>query len=258
MVRGGQPCDSASDHGNRRRLGARPVCPSYFDHWHKYLFRWLRLNILHAGDSICAKGRCSAGRQKNMATQDPIKRFNHWFKQELVAGTRMPEAMVLATGGRNGVLSVRYVLLKQADEQGFGFYTDIRSPKGQQIKQNAHAALAFYWPRRGRQVRIEGSVEPMTTREADGYWITRPRASQLSATASRQSHPLRALADLLARVSKLRRELQGKYPPRPEYWLCLRVVPKRIEFWVQGSFRLHRRELYVRDGRRWRMTLLQP
>ncbi|HVA78305.1 MAG TPA: pyridoxamine 5'-phosphate oxidase [Candidatus Binataceae bacterium] len=193
-----------------------------------------------------------------MTTQDPIERFNQWFKQESAASSGVPEAMALATCGRNGVVSVRYVLLKQADKQGFGFYTDIRSPKGQQIKQNAHAALAFYWPRRGRQVRIEGAVEPMTAGEADEYWITRPRASRLSATASRQSHPLRAHADLLARVASLKRDLQGNEPPRPNYWLGMRVVPKRIEFWRQGAFRLHRRELYMRDGKRWRMVLLQP
>jgi pyridoxamine 5'-phosphate oxidase len=193
-----------------------------------------------------------------MATYDPLERFNRWFNQELAAGTSKPEAMALATGGRNGVLSVRYVLLKQADERGFGFYTDIRSPKGRQLKQNPHAALAFYWPRRGRQVRIEGAVKPMTAREADEYWLTRPRDSRLSAIASRQSDPLRVRADLSARVARLKREFQGKEPPRPEYWLGLRVVPKRIEFWVQGSFRLHRRELFVRDGKRWRRTLLQP
>ncbi|HUY26715.1 MAG TPA: pyridoxamine 5'-phosphate oxidase [Candidatus Binataceae bacterium] len=193
-----------------------------------------------------------------MATQDPIDRFNRWFKQEVSAGTRIPEAMALATCGRNGELSVRYVLLKQADVRGFGFYTDVRSPKGQQMKRNAHAALAFYWPRRGRQVRIEGAVKPMTPGEADQYWISRPRDSQLSATASHQSHPLRVRADLLVRVARLRRQLQGQDVPRPDYWLGLRVVPKRIEFWVQGSFRLHRRELFVRVGGRWRMTLLQP
>ena len=98
----------------------------------------------------------------------------------------------------------------------------------------------------------------MTAAEADEYWVTRPRASRLSATASRQSHRMRARADLLARVERLRRDLQGKDPPRPGYWLGLRVVPKRIEFWRQGSFRLHRRELFVRDGKRWRMILLQP
>jgi pyridoxamine 5'-phosphate oxidase len=200
----------------------------------------------------------SSGPKVTMTIQDPINRFNQWFKQELRAGSVMPEAMALATSGRDSVVSVRYVLLKQADDRGFAFYTDIRSPKGRQLEENAHAALAFYWPRRRRQVRIEGVVEPMPPGQADEYWLTRPRASRLSATASRQSHPLRSRSDLLARVSQLKRDLQGKEPLRPHYWQGLRVVPKRIEFWREGAFRLHHRELYLRDGKRWRMILLQP
>lgn len=193
-----------------------------------------------------------------MNTDDPIARFTQWFRQEVAAGTNLPEAMALATCGIDGVPSVRYVLLKQADERGFSFYTDIRSLKGRQIAHNPRAALAFYWPRRGRQVRIDGSVERMTAHEADEYWVTRPLASRLSATASYQSHPLKNREELTDRVAKLRQQLKGKQPPRPNYWIGLRVVPDRIEFWVRAPFRLHRRELFLRSPGRWRRTLLQP
>jgi pyridoxamine 5'-phosphate oxidase len=194
----------------------------------------------------------------NMKTEDPIARFTRWFREEVTAGTKLPEAMALATSGSDGMPSVRYVLLKQADAQGFSFYTDTRSPKGQQIAENPRAAMAFYWPRKGRQVRIDGSVELMTAEEADAYWATRPIDSRISGSVSHQSDRLKSRAELVARVAKLRRELKGKEPVRPNYWLGLRVIPNRIEFWVQAPFRLHRRELFVRSGRQWRKTLLQP
>ena len=193
-----------------------------------------------------------------MKAEDPIARFTRWFRQEVAAGTDAPEAMALATCGSDGMPSVRYVLLKQADERGFSFYTDIRSPKGRQMAENPRAAMGFYWPRKGRQVRIDGSVEQMTAHEADEYWATRPIASRVSASVSYQSHPLKNREELLARVAKLRRELKGKEPVRPNYWLGLRVVPNRIEFWVRAPFRLHRRELFLRRAGQWRKTLLQP
>lgn len=193
-----------------------------------------------------------------MKANNPIARFTRWFREEVTAGTNLPEAMALATCGSDGMPSVRYVLLKQADGRGFSFYTDIRSPKGRQIAENPRAAIAFYWPRKGRQVRIDGSVEQMTAHEADEYWATRPIASRISGSVSHQSDRLKNRGELLARVAKLRRELKGKEPTRPDYWLGLRVVPNRIEFWVQAPFRLHRRELFVRSGAQWHKILLQP
>jgi pyridoxamine 5'-phosphate oxidase len=198
------------------------------------------------------------GSRKNMKAHDPVAQFTRWFKQEAAAGTELPEAMALATSGRDAVPSVRFVLLKQADETGFCFYTDIRSPKGRQLVQNPYAALVFYWPRKGRQVRIDGGVERMTAREADDYWATRPLASRLSGSVSHQSYPIGSREELIARVAGLKRTLDGKQPPRPNYWLGFRVIPKRIEFWVRAPYRLHRRELFVRSAGRWRKTLLQP
>ena len=195
---------------------------------------------------------------ENMKADNPIARFTRWFRQEVAAGTNSPEAMALATCGSDGMPSVRYLLLKQADARGFSFYTDIRSPKGRQMAQNPRAAMVFYWPRKGRQVRIDGSVELMTAHEADEYWATRPTDSRISGSVSHQSHRLKNREELVARVAKLRRELRGKEPVRPNYWLGLRVVPKRIEFWVQAPFRLHHRELFLRSAGQWRKTLLQP
>jgi len=193
-----------------------------------------------------------------MKAEDPITRFTRWFREEVTAGTNLPEAMALATCGSDGMPSVRYILLKQADARGFCFYTDMRSPKGRQLAQNPRAAIAFYWPRKGRQVRIDGSVEQMTAREADEYWATRPIDSRISGSISHQSDRLKSRKELIKRVAEFRRKLKGKEPVRPDYWLGMRVVPKRIEFWVQAPFRLHRRELFVRSGGHWRRTLLQP
>ena len=193
-----------------------------------------------------------------MKTDNPIARFTRWFREEVAAGTHHPEAMAVATCGIDGVPSVRYILLKQADNRGFSFYTDVRSLKGRQIAENPRAAIVFYWPRKGRQVRIEGSVEQMTAREADEYWATRPVGSKISGSVSHQSDRLKSRGELIARVARLRRELGGKEPVRPDYWLGLRVVPNQIEFWVQAPFRLHRRELFQRSRGQWRKTLLQP
>lgn len=193
-----------------------------------------------------------------MKPENPIARFNRWFREELAAGTEHPEAMALATASSDGSPSVRYILLKQADKRGFCFYTDVRSPKGRQIAENPRAAMAFYWPRKGRQVRVDGSVEQMSAREADEYWATRPIDSRISGSVSHQSDRLKSRRELLARVARFRRELKGREPARPNYWLGLRVVPNRIEFWVQAPFRLHRRELFIRKRGRWEKSLLHP
>ncbi len=196
--------------------------------------------------------------RKNKTAHDPIAQFLRWFQEEVGAGTELPEAMALATSSRSAVPSVRFVLLKQADETGFCFYTDARSPKGQQLVENPYAALVFYWSRKGRQVRIDGSVVAMSAREADEYWLTRPLASRLSGSISHQSYPIGSRDELIARVAELTRKLKGNPPPRPKYWRGFRVTPQRIEFWVRAAHRLHRRDLFVRSGNRWRKTLLQP
>jgi len=190
--------------------------------------------------------------------QDPIARFHRWFGQARRAGTRLPEAMALATGTRRGAPSVRFVLLKAADARGFVFFTSAASPKGEDLDANPRAAIAFYWNPIGRQVRIEGRVERVHPDEADAYWATRPRASQLAALASRQSARLSSRAWLKARWRRLRRQYRGKPIPRRPTWTGFRVVPQSIEFWTHREHRLHHRELFIRARRGWHRLLLQP
>jgi pyridoxamine 5'-phosphate oxidase len=170
----------------------------------------------------------------------------------------LPEAMALATATRRGAPSVRFVLLKAADARGFVFFTSATSPKGRDLDQNPRAAVTFYWNPIGKQVRIEGRVERVSPDEADRYWATRPRASQLAALASRQSAHLPRRASLEARWRRLRRQYRGQPVPRPPTWTGFRVVPGSIEFWTHREHRLHHRELFVRTRRGWRRLLLQP
>jgi pyridoxamine 5'-phosphate oxidase len=190
---------------------------------------------------------------------DPIRRFARWFAAAARAGARQPEAMALATAGRGRRPSVRYVLLRGADERGFVFYTDGRSRKGRELAGNPRAALSIYWRETGRQVRIEGDVEEVETPLVDAYWAARARGKRLAGASSTQSAPLARRADLLGRFRRLRARHRGGEVPRPEEWTGFRVVPRAIEFWTRRPNRLHHRELYERGpGGRWRRRLLQP
>ncbi len=166
--------------------------------------------------------------------------------------------MALATVGRSGTPSVRFVLLKGIGPRGFVFFTDTRSRKGRELDARPRASLAFYWHATGKQVRVEGQIEPVSAEEADAYWATRPRDSRLAASVSMQSAPMRSHAWLLARWRRLRRELGGRAIPRPVRWSGFRLVPGSIEFWTRGAHRLHLREDFVRTRRGWRRRLLQP
>ena len=166
--------------------------------------------------------------------------------------------MALATAGGRGAPSVRFVLLKGADRRGFVFFTDGRSRKGRELRASARAAVAFYWNRLGKQVRIEGRVEEVSPAEADTYWATRPRASQLAALASEQSAALAGRRALIARWTELRRRYRRRPVPRPPTWTGFRLVPASIEFWTHRAHRLHERELFVRTRAGWRRQLLQP
>jgi pyridoxamine 5'-phosphate oxidase len=189
---------------------------------------------------------------------DPFIQFNHWFAEAQNAGIRSPETMALATEGRDGQPAVRFVLLKGADERGFVFFTNARSRKGRELRAAPRASLAFYWDALGRQVRIDGRVEPVAAVEVDAYWSTRPRESQLAAAASHQSAPLASRAHLVARWEALRHKYRGQEVPRPRSWTGYRVVADAIEFWIHRDHRLHERELFVRTRRGWKRVLLQP
>jgi len=166
--------------------------------------------------------------------------------------------MALATADSQGRPSVRVVLLKGIDQRGFVFFTDSRSRKGSELRANPRAALALYWQPNGRQVRVEGRIEEIEPCAADEYWSSRPRQSQLAASASLQSAPLRSRVLLLARVKKIATKLRGREVPRPVEWLGFRLRPDVIEFWTHREHHLHEREVYIRDGNHWRRRLLQP
>lgn len=177
---------------------------------------------------------------------NPITRFRSWHRAAAKAGAPLPEAMVLATADRRGRPSARYVLLKDATERGFVFYTNANSRKGDDMRENAHVALAFYWNETGKQVRVEGKVRVLPAVEADQYWSERPIGSRYASAASQQSSLIDSRAELLRRY----RELEAEYPdgdiPRPAHWIGFLVVPDAIEFWTRAEPRLHKRELFRR------------
>lgn len=189
---------------------------------------------------------------------DPVARFHRWYAQAENAGVVAPDAMALATADSHGRPSVRFVLLKQADARGFVFFTNVRSRKGRELQDNRRAALAVYWDKLRKQVRIEGRVELVSDDEADSYWATRPRESRLGALASRQSSALASRPALLARWRALRRQYRNQEVPRPAEWTGYRIIPEAIEFWTHRDHRLHDRELFVRTRSGWTRSLLQP
>ncbi|HEX6375211.1 MAG TPA: pyridoxamine 5'-phosphate oxidase [Allosphingosinicella sp.] len=189
---------------------------------------------------------------------DPHALFEKWLAEARLAEPNDPTAMALATADAEGRPSVRMVLLKGHDPRGFVFYTNLDSRKGEELAANRRAALLFHWKSLRRQVRIEGPVEPVTDEEADSYFATRARDSQLGAWASDQSRPLDARATFEARYAATRRRFEGGAVPRPPRWAGWRVVPERIEFWTSRDHRLHERRLFTRDGDGWSEGLLYP
>jgi pyridoxamine 5'-phosphate oxidase len=189
---------------------------------------------------------------------DPIKRFQNWIRDAQRAGAELAESVALATCDRRGRPTVRYVLLKSVTHDGFVFYTHSNTPKGRDMAANPNVALAVHWPETGKQVRVEGRVSLVDEAEADAYWLERPRASRIAAVASKQSRPLASRAALLKTFHALERRFFGKDVPRPKQWTGYRLMPSSIEFWEREEPRLHHRELFVRRGRAWKKTLLQP
>jgi pyridoxamine 5'-phosphate oxidase len=169
-----------------------------------------------------------------------------------------PNAMLVSSVDADGRPSARTVLLKSFDDQGFVFYTNYESRKGRQILANPNVSLHFFWRELERQVGIEGVAERVTDEEADAYFATRPRGSQLGAWASRQSRPMPSRATLLAEVAKVEARYLGRSVPRPPHWSGFRVVPRRFEFWVAGRFRLHDRTVFEREDGGWRSQKLYP
>jgi pyridoxamine 5'-phosphate oxidase len=193
------------------------------------------------------------------AAMDPMSLFDTWFAEARAAEPNDPEAMALATADEQGMPSVRMVLLKGHGPEGFTFYTNDHSHKGEQIAENPHAALLFHWKSLRRQVRVEGEVERVGPEEADAYFASRSRDSQLGAWASDQSRPLKDRDTFLARFDAMRERFEGGEVPRPPHWGGYRVVPLLIEFWTDRPNRLHERRLFLRNGAGgWDEGMLYP
>lgn len=191
------------------------------------------------------------------AAEDPIALFGEWFDLAKTSEPNDPNAMSLATATSDGRPSVRMVLMKKVDANGFTFYTNVESQKGHELTANPHAALLFHWKSQRRQIRIEGAVKPVPDADSDEYFHSRSRKSQIGAVASQQSRPLANREEL----EKKANELAEKYPgeiPRPDYWRGFLIAPERIEFWQDGPDRLHDRILFEREGNGWGKKRLYP
>ena len=193
------------------------------------------------------------------ADPNPLKLFRRWFDEAIASGSRLPDAMTLATATKDGKPSARMVLLKQADEQGFVFYTNYNSRKARELDQNPYAVLVCYWVQLDRQVRVEGSVERVSAQESDEYFRTRPRESQLGAIASPQSEVIESREFLEQRFRDFEAMYRDRTVARPAHWGGYRLKPEMIEFWQNRAGRLHDRILYQRqaDGN-WTIKRLAP
>ncbi|HVS15556.1 MAG TPA: pyridoxamine 5'-phosphate oxidase [Thermoanaerobaculia bacterium] len=189
---------------------------------------------------------------------EPFARFHQVLTEAEAAGIEDPNAMVVSSVSAEGQPSSRVVLLKGFDERGFVFYTNLESRKGTEIRGNGRVALNFHWRALGKQVVVLGVASQVDDEEADEYFATRPRGSQLGAWASQQSRPLASRAHLVAAVAKLEARWLGRPIPRPPHWSGFRVAPHWIEFWVAGRFRLHDRIAYEPTDEGWRSMRLNP
>jgi pyridoxamine 5'-phosphate oxidase len=189
---------------------------------------------------------------------DPFQLFDQWLAEAKASEPNDPNAMALATADGSGRPSVRMVLLKGHGPEGFVFYTNEQSSKAEQIAANPRAALLFHWKSLRRQVRVEGCIEQVSDEQADAYFASRSRDSQLGAWASDQSRPLDSRGTFEQRFEHMKHRFEGQDVPRPPHWGGYRVIPERIEFWSDRPHRLHERRLFTRDDGGWSEGLLYP
>ena len=193
--------------------------------------------------------------------RDPFEIFSSWLEKASRKEINNPDAMTLATAGKDGRPSARMVLLKDWGPEGFTFYTNLDSPKSHELAENPYAALLFHWKTLDRQIRIEGPVAQVPDDEADAYFATRARASQLGAWASHQSQAMDGWAELEKRVAFYTAKFHLGAVPRPDFWSGFRLHPERFEFWKEGKFRLHKRFVFTlseSDVEKWSVQQVYP
>ena len=194
----------------------------------------------------------------NLDHIDPIALFAEWYGEAANCGLVEPTAVTLATADGQGRPTARMVLLKGHDARGFVFYSNTESRKGDALGENPYAALCFYWPPLGRQVRVEGAVEPVSGDEADAYFASRDRQARIGAWASAQSRPLEGRFELEREIARYAAKYAIGEVPRPPHWSGFRINPERIEFWHEGAFRLHDRRVFTRQDDGWSTMRLFP
>jgi pyridoxamine 5'-phosphate oxidase len=197
-------------------------------------------------------------RQASSTADDPIALFQVWLEGAAASGLKEPAAMTVATVDPEGHPDARFLLLKSVDERGFVFFTNMESPKAKSLLRDPRTALCFYWMPLDKQIRVRGRAEVVSDEEADAYFATRPRLSQISAWASKQSQPMQGYFELEAEVAKAVLRFGIGKIPRPPFWSGFRVVPERIEFWMGKPFRRHHRIVYERTREGWRKQWLYP
>jgi pyridoxamine 5'-phosphate oxidase len=189
---------------------------------------------------------------------DPVVQFEYWFDEAMGANVPEPHAFMISTVDGDGKPSSRIVLLRNADQNGFVFFTNYKSRKGHNIDVNPHVCATFFWHDLQRQVRVEGTIEKISAAESDEYFATRPRESQIGAWASNQSEVLESREALEERTAELTLQYEGQTVPRPPHWGGYRIKPTSVEFWQGRASRLHDRFLYTLEGTKWQISRLNP
>ncbi len=195
-----------------------------------------------------------------MDLDDPIALFDKWYEEAKKSEINDPNAIALATSDKNNIPSVRMVLMKEFNEKGFVFYTNLNSQKSIEIKENPNASMCFHWKSLLRQVRINGVIEPVEDKQADQYYNSRSYESRIGAWASKQSAVLNNRNELFEAISKFKEKFQDKENvPRPSHWSGWNLIPNNIEFWLDGEGRIHERLKYQKDNQgKWIKSLLSP